>query len=41
MDEFLEKLNLNFYDLSILEEEFGGETLSYFITSYLERFPKI
>ena len=32
---------LDFYELDISEEEFGWETLSYFITSYLERFPKI
>ncbi len=40
MDEFLEEIGLSFYDLDISEEEFSWETLSYFITSYLERFPK-
>jgi len=41
MDGFLEKMVLNFYDLDISEEQFSWETLSYFITSHLERFPKI
>jgi len=41
MDEILEKLWLHFYDLGISEEEFSWETLSYFITSHLERFPKV
>lgn len=41
MDDFLEKMWLDFYELDISEKEFGWETLSYFITSYLERFPKI
>jgi putative hemolysin len=41
MDEFLEKIGLQFYELDISEKEFSWETLSYFITSYLERFPKV
>lgn len=41
MDEFLEKIWIQFYELDISEEEFSWETLSYFITSYLERFPKV
>lgn len=41
MNEFLDTLWIHFYDLWISEEEFNWETLSYFITSHLERFPKI
>lgn len=41
MDEFLKEIWVSFYDLDISEEEFSWETLSYFITSHLERFPKI
>ncbi len=37
--EVLEKFNLDFDMVGIAEEEFDGETLSYFITSHLERFP--
>jgi len=40
MDEFLEKMAVSFYEIGVSEDEFGGETLSYFITSHLERFPK-
>jgi putative hemolysin len=41
MDDFLDKINLSFYELGISEEEFSWEILNYFITSYLERFPKM
>ena len=41
MDDFLDHMKISFYDLDISEEEFSGEMLSYFITSYLERFPKM
>lgn len=38
MDEILAALGLSFDSLG-LEEEFEAETVSYFITSHLERFP--
>lgn len=38
MDELLSELELHFEDIGIAEE-FEAETLSYFITSYLERYP--
>ncbi|MDO4713392.1 MAG: transporter associated domain-containing protein [bacterium] len=38
MDELLNALNLHFDELN-LDSEYEAETLSYFITSYLERFP--
>lgn len=38
MDELLNALNLHFDELN-LDPEYEAETLSYFITSYLERFP--
>lgn len=38
MDELLSELSLHFDNLGI-EDEFESESLSYFITSYLERFP--
>jgi CBS domain containing-hemolysin-like protein len=39
-EEILEKLNLDFVDLWLSEEEFSWVTLSYMITEKLERFPK-
>ena len=41
IDEFLEESKLTFEELGLNEEEFDGETLSYLITSKLERFPSI
>lgn len=38
MDELLTSLGIDFEDIN-LDPEFESETLSYFITSYLERFP--
>ena len=38
-EEVLDKLNLEYSDIWISEEEFSGETLSYMITEKLERFP--
>lgn len=38
MDELLHVLNLHFDELNI-QPEYEAETLSYFITSYLKRFP--
>jgi CBS domain containing-hemolysin-like protein len=40
IDELLHETNLNYDTLGINEEEYDGETLSYLITSMLERFPK-
>ncbi len=40
MDEVLSELSLHFDNLG-LEDEFESESLSYFITSYLERFPVV
>ncbi len=40
VDELLEVVQLDYLDLDINQKEFGGETISYFITSQLERFPK-
>jgi len=40
IDEMLDEIGLDYLDLDINEQEFGAETLSYFITSTLERFPK-
>jgi CBS domain containing-hemolysin-like protein len=39
IDELLHETNLNYDELGINEEEYDGETLSYLITSLLERFP--
>ena len=39
IDEFLEESKLTFEELWLNEEEFDWETLSYLITSILERFP--
>lgn len=39
MDELLDHLGLDFVHVGISEDTFGGETLSYFVTSFLERFP--
>lgn len=41
IDEFLESSKLTFEELWISEEEFDWETLSYLITSILERFPTV
>ena len=41
IDEFLEESKLTFEELGLNEEEFDGETLSYLITSKLERFPSV
>ena len=38
MDELLTELGIHFEDLN-LDHEFEAETLSYFITSHLERYP--
>jgi len=40
-DDVLSEFDLSFFDIHTSEDEFSGETLSYFITSYLERFPRI
>lgn len=40
MDELLDHLGLDFAHVGISEDSFGGETLSYFVTSFLERFPE-
>lgn len=39
MDELFDHLGLDFAHVGISEDAFSGETLSYFITSFLERFP--
>jgi len=39
IDEFLEESKLTFEELGLNQEEFDWETLSYLITSILERFP--
>jgi hypothetical protein len=36
----LDKFELEFDEVGLDEKEMGGETLSYFVASYLERFPK-
>ncbi len=41
IDEFLEESKLTFEELWLDEEEFDWETLSYLITSLLERFPTV
>ena len=41
IDEFLEESKLTFEELWLNEEEFDWETLSYLITSILERFPSV
>lgn len=41
IDEFLEKSKLTFEELWLDEEEFDWETISYLITSILERFPNV
>ena len=41
IDEFLEECKLTFEELWLNEEEFDWETLSYLITSILERFPSV
>ena len=41
IDEFLEESKLTFEELWLDENEFDGETLSYLITSILERFPSV
>ena len=38
-EEILEKLELEFTDISLSEEEYSWETLSYMITEKLKRFP--
>lgn len=40
IDDMLDELGLDFIDLWIDEKEYGWETISYYITSILERFPK-
>jgi len=40
IDDLLDKFELEFDDVWLDEKEMGWETLSYFVTSYLERFPK-
>ena len=40
LEDALELLNLSILDLGFDEKEYDGVTLSYFITDYLERFPK-
>ncbi len=39
-EEILDKLELEYKDIWLSEEEFSWETLSYMITEKLERFPK-
>ena len=41
IDEFLEESKLTFEQLWLNEEEFDWETLSFLITSILERFPSV
>ena len=41
IDEFLEESKLTFEELGLNEDEFDWETLSYLITSILERFPSV
>ena len=41
IDEFLEESKLTFEELGLNEDEFDWETLSYLITSILERFPAV
>ena len=41
IDEFLEESKLTFEELWLNQEEFDWETLSYLITSILERFPSV
>lgn len=40
VEEMLDKFELEFDEVGLDEKEFGGETLSYFVTSYLKRFPR-
>ncbi|HRX64144.1 MAG TPA: hemolysin family protein [Candidatus Absconditabacterales bacterium] len=40
VDEMLAKFGLEFENVGLDEKEFGGETLGYFVTSCLQRFPK-
>jgi transporter associated domain len=40
MDELLSELGIQFEELN-LDDEFEAETLSYFITSHLERYPQV
>ncbi len=39
-EDVLQLFNIEFKDLGFAEKEFDGETLSYFLTSKLERFPE-
>ena len=39
LEDILDDIALSFHDLPIDEGEFSGETISYYITSELERFP--
>ena len=39
-EDVLQLFNIEFKDLGLAEKEFDGETLSYFLTSKLERFPE-
>lgn len=40
LDDILEKIGLHWHEIEITESDYSGETLSYFITSELERFPE-
>jgi CBS domain containing-hemolysin-like protein len=40
VEEMLNKFELDFDDVWLDEKEMSWETLSYFVTSYLQRFPK-
>ncbi|MCK9467095.1 MAG: hemolysin family protein [Candidatus Absconditabacterales bacterium] len=40
VEEVLERFDLDFDDIELEESAFSGETIGYFIMSYLERFPK-
>lgn len=40
IDDLLEKMNLNRSDIGIPEQEYSWETISYVVTSELERFPE-
>ena len=41
VDDVMESLDIEFEHIGLEEAEYEGETISYFLTTYLERFPKV
>jgi hypothetical protein len=39
LTDVLKLLHLEYMDIGLEEAEFDGETVSYFVTSYLEKLP--